>query len=560
VITALEILEASILIVDDQQANVVLLEQMLRGAGYLSVASTRDPLEVWALHRKHRYSLILLDLQMPGMDGFQVMEGLKEIETGGYLPVLVITAQPDHKLRALKAGARDFISKPFDFAEVFARVHNLIEVRLLHVETKRLYEQVVAEQKVSQQQLLLFRSGPVAMSIDTVADARIIDVNEQYCRFFGCSREEMVGHTVLELKLWANPADRGPVMERLSNEGAIRGFEIKKRKRSGEVRDVLASLELIVLAGQSEPVLITMFTDITERKQAEAQLRETHKQLVALSRVAGMAEIATNVLHNVGNVLNSVNVSASLIVESVKNFGVGNLNRVVALMRDHSEDLADFITKDSRGKHLPAHLAQLSEHLTADQEAIVNELDSLRRNVDHIKEIVSMQQTYARVGGVRELIDVIQLVEDSLRMTGGALSRHGVEVTREFVAVPPMNLEKHKILQILLNLLNNAKYACDDSGREDKRLTVRVADGDGRVRISVIDNGVGIPPENLARIFGHGFTTRKDGHGFGLHSGALAAREMGGSLTVQSEGTGNGAVFTLELPCGPGDASSPATS
>jgi signal transduction histidine kinase len=142
-----DILKASILIVDDQAANVSLLEQMLRGAGYVSIASTRDPHEVCELHRKNRYDLILLDLQMPGMDGFQVMECLKEIETGGYLPVLVITAKPDHKLRALKAGAKDFISKPFDLPEVLIRVYNMLEVRLLHLEAKRLYDQLQTANK-----------------------------------------------------------------------------------------------------------------------------------------------------------------------------------------------------------------------------------------------------------------------------------------------------------------------------------------------------------------------------------------------------------------------------
>ena len=126
------ILNASILIVDDQKANVMLLEQMLRNAGYRHITSTMDPRAVCSLHAAHRYDLILLDLQMPEMDGFQVMEGLKEIETGGYLPVLVITAQPSHKLRALQAGAKDFVSKPFDLIEVQTRIHNMLEVRLLY--------------------------------------------------------------------------------------------------------------------------------------------------------------------------------------------------------------------------------------------------------------------------------------------------------------------------------------------------------------------------------------------------------------------------------------------
>ena len=153
-ISSTDILHGKILIVDDLEANIRLLEQMLRSVGYDAITTTQDSREVYELHRKNHYDLILLDLQMPGMDGFQVMEKLKEIETGSYLPVLVITAQPDHKLRALKAGAKDFVSKPFDLAEVLIRVYNMLEVRLLHSESKRLYDQVVAEQKVSERLLL----------------------------------------------------------------------------------------------------------------------------------------------------------------------------------------------------------------------------------------------------------------------------------------------------------------------------------------------------------------------------------------------------------------------
>ena len=145
---ATEILNASILIVDDQEANVMLLEQVLRNAGYTRITSTMDPQAVRALHQQHRYDLILLDLQMPEMDGFEVMEGLRDIEAGSYLPVLVITAQPGHKLRALQAGAKDFVSKPFDLVEVKTRIHNMLEVRLLYQklgEYSKSLEQMVEE-------------------------------------------------------------------------------------------------------------------------------------------------------------------------------------------------------------------------------------------------------------------------------------------------------------------------------------------------------------------------------------------------------------------------------
>lgn len=283
-------------------------------------------------------------------------------------------------------------------------------------------------------------------------------------------------------------------------------------------------------------------------QQRTQELESAHKQLVDISRQAGMAEVATGVLHNVGNVLNSVNVSANLVTESVQNSKTAGLARVVALLGEHEKDLGTFITTDSRGKHLSAYLAQLSEHLLAEQQASIKELNLLRGNIEHIKDIVTMQQCYAKVSGVKEVLKVTDLVEDSLRMIAGALIRHGVEIAREFADVPAVNVDKHKVLQILVNLIRNAKHACSESERPEKRVTLRVANAEGRVKISVIDTGVGIPPANLTRIFNHGFTTRKDGHGFGLHSGALAAKELGGSLSVHSDGIGLGATFTLELP------------
>jgi signal transduction histidine kinase len=292
------------------------------------------------------------------------------------------------------------------------------------------------------------------------------------------------------------------------------------------------------------------FNESIERTVNErtSELRSVHQQLLEASRRSGMAEIATNVLHNVGNVLNSVNISSSLIADGVRKSRASDLAGAVLLMKEHKNDLGTFITLDSRGQHLTAHLAQLSEHLMAEQMAAANELASLRQNIDHIKEIVAMQQNYATFGGVKEIVNVLDLVKDGMRMHEAGLQRHSVDVVRDFAEVPPVNIEKHKVLQILVNLLSNAKHACQESARVDKRVTIRVAKTDDKVRILVMDNGVGIAPENLTRIFNYGFTTRKGGHGFGLHSGALAAKEIGGSLTVQSDGPGQGASFTLELP------------
>ena len=163
-----------------------------------------------------------------------------------------------------------------------------------------------------------------------------------------------------------------------------------------------------------------------------------------------------------------------------------------------------------------------------------------------------MQQSYAKVSGVVEKTWVVDLIEDALRLNGGALVRHDVQVIRDYPAQAiEITVERQTVLQVLVNLIRNAKYACDESGRQDKHLTIQVRNGDGRVQIAVMDNGVGIPAENMTRIFNHGFTTRESGHGFGLHSAALAAKEMGGALSAHSDGPGQGATFILDLPLQP---------
>jgi ligand-binding sensor domain-containing protein/signal transduction histidine kinase len=331
-------------------------------------------------------------------------------------------------------------------------------------------------------------------------------------------------------------------------------LEAEVQHRTAELAEANTSLK--TEAGEHQRTAIelaqrtkSLENEIEERKQMELELEGTHRQLLETSRKAGMAEIATNVLHNVGNVLNSVNVSASLVTDSVKKSKAANLAKVVALLREHEHDLGTFITSDSRGKQLPAYLAQLSEHLLADQTMTVKELDSLRGNIEHIKHIVNMQQSYTKVSGLVETLQAADLVEDALKVDSSSFAHDDIQVIKEFQNVPPVTVEKHKVLQILVNLVRNAKQACDQLDPSEKRLTFRVTNGNDRVRIAVTDNGIGIPPENLTRIFGHGFTTKKDGHGFGLHSGALAAKEMGGSLNVISDGSGQGATFTLELPC-----------
>lgn len=212
------------------------------------------------------------------------------------------------------------------------------------------------------------------------------------------------------------------------------------------------------------------FQDITERKQAEAKEEALNEQLVDLSRQAGMAKVATSVMHNVGNVLNSVNVSATVVADALRKSERASLAKVVALLRQHDADLGEFLSRDVKGKQVVGFLDTLATHLATEQEKALREISGLQKNIEHIKEVVAMQQSYAKVSGVTQRLSIVDLIEDTLRMNCESLSKHEVEIVREFADVPEVTVDKHKLLQILVNLTRNAKHACDDGGRNDKRV------------------------------------------------------------------------------------------
>ncbi len=305
-----------------------------------------------------------------------------------------------------------------------------------------------------------------------------------------------------------------------------------------------------------------IFLDFTEQKLAADELERLNRRLRDTSRQAGMAEVATGVLHNVGNVLNSVSVSATLVGDRLKQSKATNLQRATAMLEAQKGRLGEFLTNDPKGKLLPEYLIAVAKHLTEEQAALLAEMESVGKNIEHIKEIVAMQQNFAKVAGAYENLPIAALVEDSLRINAAAFERHRINVVRNFdPATPTIFADRHKALQILINLISNAKYAIDSQPENERRLTIQVAPaGPVRVKITISDTGIGIPQENLVKIFNHGFTTKKDGHGFGLHSCANAAQEMGGNLMAQSDGPGRGATFTLELPVARDHQSDPAAN
>ncbi len=400
---------------------------------------------------------------------------------------------------------------------------------------------------------LIFEHAPVGISWKRADLGDVHHINPTFMRILELPNAILGDYA--QLTRLIHPAD---VEGQAQNDRLIASGESNNYTR--EVRFVLSGERLIwgmlsvaVVRDEGGRIVqeIGILEDITLRKKAEEELANTHRNLLDASRQAGMAEVATGVLHNVGNVLNSVNVSATLVSDLVRHTKASNIEKLSALLGQHKADIAAFMTTDPRGQMIPEYLGTLSSSLAEERRATIAELENLRKNIEHIKEIVAMQQSYARTSGVIETISVPDMIEDTLRINSGSLARHDIDTFRDYQARPVVTTDKHKVMQILINLVRNAKYACDESGRADKRITVRTTSNGHGVKISIIDNGVGIPAANLTRIFNHGFTTRAHGHGFGLHSGALAAKELGGSLSVESAGADQGATFILEIPFKP---------
>jgi signal transduction histidine kinase len=315
---------------------------------------------------------------------------------------------------------------------------------------------------------------------------------------------------------------------------------------------VRSAKELATLATRQAELESTNQLVEAEVARQTARLESVSQELVGTARRAGMAEIATGVLHNVGNVLNSVNISASVALNKLKDSEVSSLVKVGEMLQMNRANLPAFLTTDDRGKQLPEFLIELSECLSREHTGLVDELRTVATGLDHIKEIVSAQQQHAKKGSARVKVSPADLFERAIGMDLGASTDANLTIVRDFEQIGPVVMDKHKVLQILINLLSNAKRAVVASPRPEKRIelsTRKIDSGDkSTIWFEVKDNGVGIRPDHLAKIFGHGFTTRAEGHGFGLHSAANAASEMGGKLTVASDGPDRGATFTLEIP------------
>ena len=349
----------------------------------------------------------------------------------------------------------------------------------------------------------------------------------------------------------------------LEERGEVKGILVSFHdvtevdQANGRLCDVITKLEqsqaqVVLQNEQLEQANDLLKHEVQERKQIQLEREELNRRLLERSRSVGMADVASTVLHNIGNVLNSVNISVDVAKRALAQVPINDVALIASLLQDHREKLGAYLSEDLQGKQIPSYLARLAETVAHNQALVEKELMGLGRNVDHIRHIVDRQVHLARSGRTMwEPLRLQELMEQALAMSRATLDRQGCEIVEQYDEGLEGYCDRHQVLQILVNLVSNAEHAMEAASGTPHRLTVHVGlapDRPGYARFAVSDTGMGIAKEHLHRLFTQGFTTRPDGHGIGLHSASLAAKHLGGSLSVHSDGPGCGATFTLELP------------
>jgi signal transduction histidine kinase len=283
-------------------------------------------------------------------------------------------------------------------------------------------------------------------------------------------------------------------------------------------------------------------------KSALKELEETKDELVRKAHKAGMADIATGVLHNVGNILNSVNTSATVIQDTVRQSKVERLSKANELLRENIDRIEEFIAEDPKGKQLLNYYLKLEDPIKKEQQKVLKQSQRLSEKIDLISEVIAAQQSYAGASIEADKASLDEMVNDALSLQSTSIERHGLTIKKDLQSIDPITAHRTQLIHILVNIFKNAKEAMVGNTPEEKIIHVKTWQQDDEVYLSVSDNGHGIKKENIDKVFTQGFSTKSEGHGFGLHSCANYMQSMGGEIKVESDGEGEGTTFTLIFP------------
>jgi len=381
--------------------------------------------------------------------------------------------------------------------------------------------------------------------------------SQRKCVLANRAVQRMLGYTLDEFRNMnidtvTHPDDIDPGLTKYNSAQKGDSYTILKRyiRKDGSI--VWARLTAAKLAENDKRIAgVGIIEDITAQREAEETIRKQQLQIqnaaIESAHTAGMSEIATGVLHNVGNVLNSANVGLETILQKIDKSTIVNLYKANDLLLQNRNRLSEFFSTDPKGEKLINFYVELGEAMKSEMAEQKHEASELMKKLDLIKDIINTQQTYAKGNGeFKEMVSLTETVESALVMQSTSLARHEVKIVKKFSECPPVLAQRAKLVHVILNLIKNAKEAMISVSPKDKTLTIEIGEfKSGEIFLKISDTGDGIDEENLSKIFTHGFTTKKTGHGFGLHFCANSMTEMGGKIAVASEGLGAGADFTL---------------
>jgi len=307
-----------------------------------------------------------------------------------------------------------------------------------------------------------------------------------------------------------------------------------------------------VIGRANKNLLFGIIIDINKRKTIEFETKQLHKQLLTFAKQAGMAEVAISVIHNIGNVLNGATTSISFLEDKIHKTSYKKFLDITALLKEHKLSLSTYLTEDPKGKKIPEYLIALGELMDNECQSIIKEIHNISECIGHIKNIIGTQESVSNTCSIKEKVVVSETLDSAIKFFYSNVTKSNITINKHYQEDMQILVDKSKLMQILVNLIKNAIDSVSlDTKQPTKEINISIVNSSNMLTIIIQDNGLGIDQENINKIFSFGFTTKTDGHGFGLHNSALKAKEMGGSLQAKSDGIGCGATFTLTLPYNP---------
>ncbi|CAM2068038.1 Response regulator [Sulfidibacter corallicola] len=546
-----------ILIVDDSRVCRRMYRKELEKGGYETIEAS-DGIEALEVVHRNEIHLVVLDVEMPNMDGVEACEHLRSEEFttrfrgdeqafGQVLPIIFVTSNPtfEGRIQSFNKGATDFILKGFRPGRLLETVNRILKPRSA---LEGLTALVADDSKFVRRMLIKYMREEKINIIEAENGNQAFDII--------CERQKEIDVVITDLEM---PGMNGDLLcRKIRRELGLKAIPVVILTARTEQHLLLGlfnagATDYLVKPFQKEELLarlkvsVEVIHDLERRIAAQNRAMDRQQERLAKehARATNQAQVATAVLHNIANVLNSVSVSCSVVHRRIHDSKVKQMLLAHGLIEDHLDNLDNYLTRDEKGKLLPEYLIALGKRIESEQITIAHELKDLGAKIQLMKQAIESQQHYAKGNEIHEPVSPDAVLEEALLVQSNLIETHQIQIQSDLNAPNQLALPKAKLVHVFINLIKNGIEAM--RAAETRVLSLESREAQGAISVHISDTGIGIEPEHRKKLFTHGFTTKKDGHGFGLAYCAKAIEEMGGTLEVHSEGSGKGTRFSIHF-------------